>query len=152
MTYSIRSLALAASLLAFAPLAGHAEDAAMSMTLTKTPSCGCCSAWGDLARQAGYDVETRETMDYAGMKRAHDVPPHLQSCHSTRVGGYVVEGHVPLAAVEKLLAEQPDITGIAVPGMPAGSPGMGDDPDARFDVIAFGGSAGEGQVFYRAGQ
>ncbi|MFX0540618.1 DUF411 domain-containing protein [Roseovarius sp. S4756] len=158
MKFPILFAALTASLPLMTPMLAHAEEPAMSvpaglsMTVTKTPNCGCCSAWADLAAKDGYDVEILENMDYAGTKRAHDVPANLTSCHSTRVGGYVVEGHVPLAAVEKLLTEKPDITGISVPGMPAGSPGMGDDPNAQFDVIAFGGTAGDGEIFYRAGQ
>ncbi|PVA11312.1 CopG family transcriptional regulator [Pelagivirga sediminicola] len=152
MKSSLLIAALAAPFFLSAPAAVHAEGPLASMIVTKTPNCGCCSAWADLASKDGYDVEIIENMDYAGTKRAHGVPPELSSCHSTRVGDYVVEGHVPLAAVEKLLTVKPDITGIAVPGMPAGSPGMGDDPNAQFDVIAFGGTAGAGQVFYRAGQ
>ena len=73
------------------------------------------------------------------------------ACHTTEVAGYVIEGHVPFEAVAQLLEERPDIAGIAVPGMPGGSPGMGDDPNARFDVIAFGGDAEVGEVFYQAG-
>ncbi len=145
--------AFAASLmLSTAPMPLMAQDGAMSMIVTKTPSCGCCTAWAEIARSAGYDVEIIENDDYAGTKQAHAVPDELWSCHSTRIGGYVIEGHVPLAAVEKLLTEKPDIKGISVPGMPMGSPGMGDDPDAVFDVIAFGGTAPKGEVFYRAGQ
>jgi hypothetical protein len=67
------------------------------------------------------------------------------------IDGYVIEGHVPFAAISKLLEERPDITGIAVPGMPSGSPGMGNDPTARYDVIAFGGNAADGEVFHQAG-
>ncbi len=75
----------------------------------------------------------------------------MRVCHTAVIDGYVVEGHVPFAAIAKLLEERPEITGIAVPGMPLGSPGMGLDPAARYDVMAFGGDAGEGEVFYQAG-
>ncbi len=129
-----------------------AEDNANSMVVTKTPSCGCCTAWADLATAEGYDVEVVENADYGATKRAHGVPNDMASCHSTRIGGYVVEGHVPFAALAKLLRDKPQITGIAVPGMPMGSPGMGDDPAARYDVLSFGGDAGDGEVFYRAGE
>ena len=122
-----------------------------TMLVMKTPTCGCCAAWVDLARREGFAVEVTDTADYVGMKALANVPEDVWSCHTTRIGGYTVEGHVPFAAVRKLLDERPDIAGIAVPGMPAGSPGMGDDPQARYDVLAFGGAAGEGEVFFRAG-
>ncbi len=129
-----------------------AQDSANSMVVTKTPSCGCCTDWADLASAEGYDVEVIENADYGAIKHDHGVPEGMASCHSTRIGGYVVEGHVPFAALAKLLREKPSISGIAVPGMPMGSPGMGNDPSARFDVMSFGGDAGDGEVFYRAGE
>ena len=145
--------ALATGLLLSAmPLRLGAEDAAMSMVMTKTPGCGCCSDWADLARAEGYSVKIIEDYNYAGTKTSHGIPEGLESCHSVRVDGYVVEGHVPFDAVRKLLTEKPDIAGISVPGMPAGSPGMGDDPAAKFDVFAFGGSASDGEVYFRAGE
>lgn len=125
---------------------------AETMHVTKTPTCGCCAAWVDLAREHGFDVEVTDTVDYVGMKEAADVPAELWACHTARIEGYTIEGHVPFAAIDKLLSERPDIGGISVPGMPAGSPGMGHDPAAVYDVIAWGGTAGEGTVFYTAGQ
>lgn len=127
-------------------------EEAHTLHVTKTPTCGCCAAWVDLAREEGFEVEVTETRDYVGMKHVAEVPEDLWSCHTAEIEGYTVEGHVPFAALRKLLDERPQITGISVPGMPAGSPGMGDDPEARFDVIAFGGSAGEGEVFHEAGR
>ncbi|WP_375260614.1 DUF411 domain-containing protein [Palleronia sp.] len=123
-----------------------------TLHVTKTPTCGCCAAWVDLAREEGFEVEVTETRDYVGMKRAAGVPADLWSCHTAEIEGYTVEGHVPFAALRKLLDERPQIDGLSVPGMPAGSPGMGDDPEAKFDVIAFGGAAGEGEVFHEAGR
>ena len=148
--------ALAVGFLSFALTHAHADAAAHvpsehSMSVVKTPTCGCCAAWVALARREGYDVEVTDTEDYAGMKAMAAVPEPMWSCHTARIGGYTVEGHVPFAAIAKLMEEKPDIAGIAVPGMPMGSPGMGDDPDARFDVIAYGGSARPGEVFFRAG-
>ncbi len=122
-----------------------------TMHVTKSPTCGCCAAWVDLAREAGYEVETADTRGITAVKQEAGIPGDLWACHTAVIDGYVVEGHVPFAAVARLLAERPEIDGIAVPGMPAGSPGMGDDPAARYDVVAFGGSASEGEVFYRAG-
>ncbi|WP_245544278.1 DUF411 domain-containing protein [Oceanicola granulosus] len=115
--------------------------------ITRDPSCGCCTAWADLAREAGYMVEITETDDYAGMKAEAGVPEPLWACHTARVGGYIVEGHVPFAAIARLLAERPDITGIAVPGMPLDSPGMGGGLHATADVVAWGGLAGDATPF-----
>lgn len=131
--------------------AGPALAAGPRMTVTKSPTCGCCTAWADLARRAGYVVDLVDVEDVSVIKRSSGIPEPLWGCHTAQVEGYVVEGHVPFEAVAKLLAERPQITGISAPGMPMGSPGMGWDPTARYDVIAFGGSATEGQVYYRAG-
>ena len=135
---------------AFAAAAFPAR-AATPMHVHSAPSCGCCHAWADLARANGYAVTVTELTDPDAQKAAMGVPANLTSCHTVEAGGYVFEGHVPFEAVSAVLADRPDITGLAVPGMPMGSPGMGDDPAARFDVIAFGGAAGAGQVYYRAG-
>ncbi|WP_425041125.1 DUF411 domain-containing protein [Primorskyibacter sp. S187A] len=122
-----------------------------TMHVTKSPTCGCCGDWVALARQEGYDVTITDTEDTTEVKLAANIPGEIWACHTAMIDGYVVEGHVPFAAIARLLAERPGIDGIAVPGMPFGSPGMGDDPNARYDVIAFGGDAGMGAVFYRAG-
>ena len=163
---SLPAAGLIVGLVAMAPSHAHADehggamgaDAATTditddrtMVVMKTPTCGCCAAWVALARREGFEVEVTDTEDYAGMKAIANVPEDVWSCHTTRIGGYTVEGHVPFAAVRKLLDERPDVSGIAVPGMPMGSPGMGDDPAARYDVIAYGRSAKPGEVFFRAG-
>ncbi|KQI69183.1 CopG family transcriptional regulator [Loktanella sp. 3ANDIMAR09] len=122
-----------------------------TMDVTKSPTCGCCGAWVALAREEGYDIAVTDTADVASVKVDNAVPGPMWACHTAMIDGYVVEGHVPFAALAKLLEQRPDITGIAVPGMPGGSPGMGNDPAARYDVMAFGGDAGQGDVFYRAG-
>lgn len=90
----------------------------------KSPTCGCCSAWVDHLRAAGFTVEVTDVDDIARVKREMGVPGSLQSCHTALVDGYVVEGHVPAADVRRLLAERPDVAGLAVPEMPIGSPGM----------------------------
>ena len=123
-----------------------------SMRVVKSPSCGCCADWIELAREHGHDVEAVDVLYIGEAKRALGVPEALRSCHTARIGGYVVEGHVPFEALDRLLAERPDVAGIAVPGMPVGSPGMGTDPDARYDVIAWGGEAGDGEVFLGVGE
>ena len=107
----------------------------------KTPTCGCCNKWIEHLRAAGFDVETTDLPNLNVLKRSHGVPPSMAACHTALVGGYVVEGHVPASDIQRLLNERPRVAGLAVPGMPMGSPGM-EHPDPRrhevFEVIAFG--------------
>lgn len=120
-----------------------------AMTVYRDPSCGCCEAWARLAREAGFETTLIDEPDMASVKRRFGVPENLASCHTAVIGDYVLEGHVPFAQVERLLRTRPrGVKGIAVPGMPAGSPGM-EMPDGRqdqFDVIAFD-AAGRTFVF-----
>ena len=90
----------------------------------KTPTCGCCSLWVDHMREAGFEVDARNLNDLIPVKIDAGVPPRMSSCHTALIDGYVVEGHIPAEHVKRLLEERPDIVGIAVPGMPIGSPGM----------------------------
>jgi hypothetical protein len=117
-----------------------AANTALAMTVFKDPSCGCCDSWAEIARKAGYKVEVREEPDMRALKQRLGVPQHLTSCHTAQVSGMVIEGHVPLKDVTRLVRERPSgIKGIAVPGMPAGSPGM-EMPNGRtepYQVIAF---------------
>ena len=89
-----------------------------------SPTCGCCHKYAEYLKQKGLKVQTVKIDNVAPKKRALGVPSDLWSCHTTKIGRYFVEGHVPFEVIEKLLAEQPDIKGIALPGMPSGSPGM----------------------------
>lgn len=111
------------------------------ITVFRDPNCGCCSLWAERARKAGYDVRMADRPDMASIKQSYGVPTELASCHTSVVGDYVVEGHVPVEDFERLLRERPTNTkGIAVAGMPTGSPGM-ESPDGTkepFDVVAFG--------------
>lgn len=134
-----------------ASLSGPAFAESGLMTIYKDPNCGCCTAWADLAQQAGYHVELIETADLDAVKSSAGVPEDFASCHTAEIDGYVVEGHVPFDALARLLKTRPDVSGIAVPGMPFGSPGMGEDPEARYDVIVWGGDAGEGAIFQQVG-
>lgn len=113
---------------------------AKAMTVYRDPNCGCCEAWAKIAEDNGYHVAMLDDPDMAAVKQRLGVPPQLASCHTALVGEYVIEGHVPLDQVARLLRERPsDIRGIAVPGMPIGSPGM-EVPDGTmepFQVIAF---------------
>lgn len=98
----------------------------------KDPNCGCCQAWMDILRAEGFTVTSEPSMGAALFqeKAARGVTPEVASCHTADVEGYVIEGHVPVADIRRLLAERPDVIGLAVPGMPYGSPGMGPE-DAR---------------------
>ena len=120
-----------------------------AMTVFRDPSCGCCEAWAEIARKAGYQVDLRDDQDMAAVKRRLGVPEKLASCHTAEVGGMVIEGHVPFDDVARLLREWPtNIRGIAVPGMPLGSPGM-EVPDGTtqpFKVVAFD-QQGKSSVF-----
>lgn len=108
------------------------------ITVYKSPTCGCCAAWNDHMTANGFAVTVRDTENLAPIKAEAGVPGRLQSCHTAIVQGYVVEGHVPADLVKRLLQEKPKVAGIAVPGMPIGSPGMEQGPAKQaYDVLLF---------------
>jgi hypothetical protein len=125
-----------------APLTGQAartsNPPAVAMQVYKTPTCGCCAKWVDHMKLAGFAPEVHDMPDVSPVKAKVGLPPTLQSCHTALVDGYVIEGHVPADLVQRLLKEKPKVAGIAVPGMPVGSPGMemGGRKDP-YEVIAF---------------
>lgn len=126
------SRALAAGSVA-ATTAGEAPLA----TVYKSPTCGCCAKWVDHLRRHGFRVEVHDTTDLEPIKARHGVPSALQSCHTAIVGDYVIEGHVPADVIQRLLRERPAVAGMAVPGMPMGSPGMEGPYREEYDVVAF---------------
>jgi hypothetical protein len=108
--------------------------------VSKDPTCGCCNGWVDHLRKAGFSADVVETPEINRVKARLGVPDDLASCHTAEIGGYVIEGHVPADAIRHLLAEKPTGKGLAVPGMPMGSPGMEMDgmaPDT-YEVVLFG--------------
>lgn len=111
-----------------------------TLVVYKTPSCGCCKGWVKAMENAGFKVEVHDLADLSSIKHAAGVPSALEACHTARIGGYVVEGHVPAEDIRRLLANRPDIAGIATPGMPVGSPGMEGPYKDRYDVVTFDGS------------
>src|SRR5665647_3387524 len=118
-------------------LLGSSEPAdAQAITVWKSSTCGCCGEWVSYMRGKGYRVKVNNVSDPDSIKRGLGVPNSMYSCHTAKIGNYIVEGHVPAAAVAKLLEQQPEIKGIALPGMPSGSPGM-DGPQGVYRVIAF---------------
>ena len=108
------------------------------MTVYRSASCGCCTQWGSHVASAGFPIDDHVTEDMDAVKKTRGVLPQQASCHTTVVEGYVIEGHVPASAINRLLKEKPDIRGLAVPGMPMGSPGMEVAGVAAesFDVLA----------------
>lgn len=107
------------------------------VTVYKSASCGCCKDWIRHLKANGFAVDAYNVEDLAEVKRQNGVSPQLGSCHTARVGGYVVEGHVPAQDIKRLLAEKPAVAGLAVPGMPAGSPGMDGRRKDPYNVYAF---------------
>jgi hypothetical protein len=132
----------------------RASEGLPKVTVTKDPSCGCCSGWVDHLKQAGFPVAVVETAEINRVKTRLGVPKALAACHTGEVTGYVIEGHVPALAIRRLLAERPQATGLAVPGMPVGSPGMeveGMEPDT-YEVMLFGPSGQRTFARYRGAQ
>lgn len=121
-------------LLLFAASSAHVAVAGETETVEvyKSPSCGCCTLWVDHIKKSGYNVKVYDTNNVAPFRARFGVPDSIASCHTAVAGGYVIEGHVPAADIKRLLREKPKATGIAVPGMVQGSPGMeqgqGKDP------------------------
>jgi len=123
------ALALVAS-----PLPAFADE--IKATLYKNPQCTCCEGYAAYLRQNGFDVDVKPTNDLAEISQKAGVPEKYQGCHTMFVEGYVVDGHVPVEIVRKLLAERPAIAGITLPGMPAGSPGMTGRKTQTFVIYA----------------
>ncbi|WP_341644437.1 DUF411 domain-containing protein [Thauera sp. SDU_THAU2] len=116
-------------------IAAAADD---EVTMFKDPYCGCCGKWAEHMREHGFKVKEVISQEMDQIKHQAGVPRALGSCHTAKVGNYVVEGHVPAADVKRMLSEKPAITGISAPGMPLGSPGMeGPYPADRYDVVSF---------------
>ena len=138
--YPLSRRHLLAALAALAAVRPALAAPSPQVEVWKNRGCGCCSAWARHLEQAGFVVAAvHEVENAAALGAAAGVPADLAGCHTARVAGYAVEGHVPAAAVRRLLAERPAVLGVAVPGMPVGSPGMEvpGRPAEPFDVIAF---------------
>jgi hypothetical protein len=125
----------------FGQVARPAFAAEPVIKVHKDPNCGCCGGWVEHLRDAGFAVEVedvQDAFDLAAVRRRLGVPPELAACHTAEVSGYVLEGHVPAPAVRRLLTERPSATGLAVPGMPVGSPGMEGAQPKPYTVVLFG--------------
>jgi hypothetical protein len=130
-----RLLAVLASLTLSTML--HAEGPTEAL-IYKNPQCGCCEEYADYLRQKGFKVTVRETHQLVPMSRKAGIPDGFEGCHLAHIDGYVVSGHVPVTAIQKLLRERPAIKGISLPGMPLGSPGMGGAKEKSFKIYEIG--------------
>lgn len=136
---SRRSILLLLASAASLPLAGVAAAQQSLAVVHKGPRCGCCDLWVRHLQKNGFATKVIETTNIDAVNARLGIPDDLVSCHTAEIGGYVVEGHVPASAINRLLSEKPQVTGIAVPGMPTESPGMEQGGKADvYDVILFG--------------
>lgn len=122
------------------------------VAVSKDSNCGCCTAWAEHLRAAGFPVKIAERPDMTALKARLGVPDALISCHTAEVAGYVLEGHVPASAVLRLLKERPQAKGLAVPGMPMGSPGMEGGAPETYEVMLFGAEPARPFAIYRGGE
>lgn len=130
------ALGLVATFLVLQRYPAKAESSAILVHID--PNCGCCAGWVRHLKDAGFTVTVEKTTNLQPVRKRLGVPADLAACHTAEVGGYVLEGHVPAAAVRRLLEEQPAAIGLAVPGMPAGSPGMEGGVPQKYEVVLFG--------------
>jgi hypothetical protein len=132
----------------------RAAESLPNMTVTRDPTCGCCGGWVAHVKAAGFSVDVVEASDLAPLKARLGVPQALIACHTAQIDDYTIEGHVPAGAIKRLLAERPRAAGLAVAGMPVGSPGMesaGSEPDV-YEVVLFGPGSQRTFARYRGSQ
>jgi hypothetical protein len=148
-TKHVRAAALLLAVAVMSQPVGAQTKAAAAkphLTVYKTPTCGCCGKWVEQMQANGFTATVTNMDDVGPVKAKNGLPARLVSCHTTLVGGYVIEGHVPAADIKRLLREKPAIVGLAAPGMPAGSPGMDVPNSPPYDVLAFD-KAGKTRVY-----
>lgn len=131
---------------AHGPSPMHSLDKEPKITVYKDPNCGCCDKWIEHLIKHGFRVTGKNTSEMTEIKRGLGVTEGLESCHTGVVNGYVIEGHVPASDIKRLLKSKPSVAGLAVPGMPMGSPGMEGSRVDRYDVLSFD-KAGKTGVF-----
>ena len=140
-----------AAIAASQPAQTAGADSATTLVVYKEATCPCCNKWVEYMQTNGFRVVTYNVTDLDAVKQKHNIAGNLQSCHTTEVGGYFVEGHVPVDLVRKLLAERPRIAGITVPGMPVGSPGMEVGQPEPYDILSVD-SAGRTAIYGSKGK
>ncbi len=141
-----RSFLAVAAAAALIPAARAAR--ARKATLHKNPDCGCCDEYAKYLKAYDFAVDIVETPELDKFREQKGVPQQLAGCHTMLVEGYVIEGHVPIKPIERMLSEKPKIAGISLPGMPAGSPGMTGKKEKPFTTYAFGGRIGSQPQVY----
>lgn len=141
------TLAAIASLILLA-ISSPSQSSGPLVTVFKTPTCGCCGKWVEHLKANGFAVKVQEVTDTAGYEKQYHVPRTMLSCHTAVVNGYTIEGHVPAAEIKRLLYERPKAVGLAVPGMPAGSPGMEAARSEAYSVYVFD-ESGHASVYAR---
>lgn len=142
-------LAAGAGLFALSALPAKARSLDNQMLVMKDPNCGCCGAWIEIVEAAGFKVTIELSAGTALMryKSENGIPEAMASCHTARIGGYMLEGHVPVADIHRLLEERPEAIGLAVPGMPYGSPGMGPESEREAYEVLLIRKDGTSEVF-----
>ena len=130
------SLALIASLVLFAK-SSRSQSTGPLISVFKTPTCSCCGKWVEHLKANGFTVKVQEVNNTAAYEKQYRVPPGMESCHTAVVNGYAIEGHVPATEIKRLLNEKPKLVGLAVPGMPLGSPGMEGARNDAYSVFGF---------------
>ena len=142
-------LILASSSIVAAPLAALADGTSLDIHVVKNPQCGCCTAWIKILTDKGFNVTTEDRSGslLTEFKIESGIPKEMMSCHTAKIDGYFIEGHVPASDIKRLIADRPDALGLAVPAMPYGSPGMGpEDEREAYDVYIIG-ADGTAEVF-----
>ena len=150
LALSVTALSVGTAVITSQPRDLSASEAVfppVEVTVYKSPTCGCCSKWVDHLTASGFKVTAHDTSDMAAVRRKLGVPDAMTSCHTAVVNGYLIEGHVPAADIQRLLRDKPKVAGLAVPGMVTGSPGMEGARSDPYNVIAFG--EGKTSVFSR---
>ena len=151
-TQFVRTLSLGGSFLALVLTTGAARPSVTAnpkeptITVYKDANCGCCKNWIEHLIKHGYRVDAKDSNEMTEIKLSLGVPEALTSCHTAVVNGYLIEGHVPAADIARLLKTKPKVAGLAVPGMPMGSPGMEGPRKQKYDVLSFD-KAGKTKVF-----
>lgn len=145
-THRAWQISLVAAIL-FAMISGCSKESdAQTITVYKSPTCGCCKNWVAHLEDNGFKVIAHDSRDMDSIKREHGVPASMASCHTALVDGYIIEGHVPASAIRRLLKEKPAVAGLAVPGMPMGSPGMEGPRKDRYNALLFN-RAGDAAIY-----
>lgn len=142
-------LALLAATPALAAVRPALAEPLPKLVVTRDPNCGCCGGWIEHMRRAGFPVEVVESAEVNRLKARLGVPQALAACHTAEIDRYVIEGHVPADAVARLLKDRPEARGLAVPGMPVGSPGMEGGEPETYEVVLFGPSGRSRFGLYR---